>query len=210
MKATAVRATTLSPFHYGHLAVQGGTATISEFIGDRAVVFGLCSAFGLMSSSLILPEKPNYRRHLGAMPWRTSMFHTHNPRLLPPLARRSDLGAEGGYPDRVRRAANTGNFKEFFTIQEVPPDQVFHGAIFGEDPFERIGSDKIVTRIGSNRTGLLLLERGDANEPIRLNAATAALFDRSVRSERYILHDMQVSASMSLDGAVLEVAQWTL
>jgi hypothetical protein len=68
---------------------------------------------------------------------------------------------EGGYPDRVRRAAASGNFKEYFSIQEVPAGQDYSGAVFGEDPFERVSDvgDAIVVRIGSNRTGMLKIER---------------------------------------------------
>ena len=209
MKATPVRATTLSPYHYGHLAIQGGVATIPEFIGDRAVAFGLCLALGMMREILAAA-----RYGLPRAPGCHALAHVRLPyaHTAPsaPLARRSDLGVEGGYPDRVRRAASSGNFKEYFLIQEVPPGQQFHGAVFGQDPFELAGSDQIVTRIGVNRTGMLLLERGDAAKSVRLNAATAALFSRDLRMERYVLHHLQLSAPLKLEDAALEVAQWTV
>jgi hypothetical protein len=209
MAITPIKATTLTPFNYGHLAVQGGVATIPELIGDRAIAFALAAALGMMRASVVLPPK-DYRTHLAAMPWRTSVLETETPRLLPPLARRSDLGAEGGYPDKVRRAAASGNFKEYFTIQEVPPGQVFHGAVFGEDPFARIeGMDALVVRIGSNRTGMLKIERDDSVETVRLNAATALLFGRSLTVERYVLHEMQLTPSMGLVPASQEVEAWT-
>jgi hypothetical protein len=42
-----------TPFNYGHLAVQGGVATIPEIIGDRAVAFALAAALGLMRASVV-------------------------------------------------------------------------------------------------------------------------------------------------------------
>jgi hypothetical protein len=119
MHTIPIRATTLSPFHYGHLLIQDGTATIPDIIGDRALAFALCAALGMMRSIGVLPSK-NYREHLSVMPWRTSVLETDEPRLLPPRACRSDLGVEGGYPDRVRKAATSGNFKEFFISRKCP------------------------------------------------------------------------------------------
>jgi hypothetical protein len=205
-----IRATTLTPFNYGHLAVQGGVATIPEVIPDRAICFALCAALGLMSRRSVLPTK-DYLRDLRAMPWRAAMFTTCTPRLLPPLARRSDLGVEGGYPDKVRRAAASGNFKEFFSIQEVPPQQVFQGAIFGADPFVVAGRRvaALVVRIGSNRAGMVELRRDDSITHVRLNAATAALFGRTLRAERYLLDEMQMTAALPLPAAAEEVAAWT-
>ncbi len=209
MPITPIRATTLTPYNYGHLAVQGGVATIPELIGDRAVAFALAAALGMMRASVVLPSK-DYHTHLGAMPWRTSVLETDSPRLLPPLARRSDLGAEGGYPEKVRRAAASGNFKEYFTIQEVPQGQVFRGAVFGEDPFARVdGVNTLVVRIGSNRTGMLKIERDDSVKEVRLNAATALLFGRRLEIERYVLHEMQLTPSLALDDAAREVEAWT-
>ena len=209
MKITPIRATTLTSFNYGHLAVQGGVATIPEIIGDRAVAFALAAALGLMRASVVLPDK-DYRVHLAAMPWRVSVLETKQPHLLPPLARRSDLGVEGGYPDRVRRAAASGNFKEYFSIQEVPAGQDYSGAVFGEDPFERVSDvgDAIVVRIGSNRTGMLKIERDASVETVRLNAATALLFGRRLPVERYILHETQLTGPMTLDEAASEVGTW--
>lgn len=85
-----VRLTTVTPFNYGHLLVQGGVATIPDLIGDRAVAFALCGALGMLSKCPVPPGK-DYKGHLASMPWRTSVFQTDNPVLLPPLARRSDL-----------------------------------------------------------------------------------------------------------------------
>jgi hypothetical protein len=210
MAMIPIKATTLTPFNYGHLAIQGGVATIPDMIGDRAIAFAMAAALGMMRAAAVPPDK-DYQAHLTAMPWRTSVLEADNPKLLPPLARRSDLGVEGGYPDRVRRAAASGNFKEFFLIQEVPAGQVFRGAFFGMDPFahEAVGGHiEIIVRIGSNRTGMVKIERDASINTVRLNAATAMLFGRRLPVERYVLHETQLTASMVLSEAAEEVSQW--
>jgi hypothetical protein len=207
MPITPLRATTLTPYHWNHLAVTGGTATIPEAIPDRAFCFALAVALGMATQSLLIP-KMDYRRHLAAMPWRASMLLTSDPRLLPSLSRRSDLGVEGGYPDRVQRATKSGNFKEFYSIQEVPEGQVFRGATFGMDPFERAGTDDFVVRIGEGRTGMLRLQRDPEVKTVRLNASTARLFDMELPSSRYLLGSIQMSPEMSLQEAASVVASW--
>ncbi len=209
MKIIPIRATTLTPFNYGHLAVQGGVATIPEIIGDRAVAFSLAATLGMMHASVVLPQK-DFLTHLGQIPWKASVFVTKDPRLLPPLARRSDLGVEGGYQDNIRRATGSGNFKEFFTIQEVPAGQIFRGALFGEDPFEYevCDDDRIVARIGSNRTGMVLYERDETVTEVRMSAATAALFGCSMTVEHYFLEETQLTPSMSLEAAAEAVMTW--
>lgn len=91
----AVEAETITPFAYHSLMVQSGTATLPELIGDRALAFGLARTLGITAARVALPSK-DYRGHLGAMPYRTSVFVTDSPRLLPPLARRLNLDAEAG------------------------------------------------------------------------------------------------------------------
>src|SRR3546814_21165680 len=115
LHAHPIRVTTLTPCNYGHLAVDGGVATIPNVLGDRAIAFALCAGLGMMRASCKLPDR-NYRGHLASMPWRTSVLVNANPVLLPPLARRSDLGVAGGYPSRVERAARSGNLQEVFSI----------------------------------------------------------------------------------------------
>ena len=92
-----------------------------------------------------LPPK-DYRRDLRAMPWRASVLTTDQPRLLPPLARRLNLEEEGGFQKKLRDVVSKGNMKQFWTIQEVPPDVAFRGALFGPDPFAETGADETVHR----------------------------------------------------------------
>jgi hypothetical protein len=203
---TGIRATTLTPFAYHSLAVQGGTATLPELISDNALCFGLANAFGYARAWCALPPK-DYRRDLLAMPWRASVLTTEQPRLLPPLARRLNLEEEGGFQKKLRDVANKGNIKQFWTIQEVPPGTAFRGALFGPDPFAEIDSDRIVIRVGLHRNGMLKLER-DAVSQVRLNAATAALFDQELPVERFLLHGIQLTKQMPVFDAAEETSQW--
>jgi hypothetical protein len=43
---------------------------------------------------------------------------------------------------------------------------------------------------------------------VRLNAATAALFERELPVERYCLHNLQLTPEMPLADAAAEVKQW--
>jgi hypothetical protein len=191
--------------------VQSGTATLPELIGDRAAAFGLAAALGMTAARVALPQK-DYRGHLAAMPWRTSVFTTQDPKLLPPVTRRLNLDAEAGMQAKVASVAKRGNLKDFFHTQEVPPGQTFTGAIFGldgYDPFQETGQEVLVIRIGLHRNGMVRLERAkDPAAPVRLNAATAALFGRELPVDRYCLHSLQLTPEMDLDAAAAEVSGW--
>jgi hypothetical protein len=202
-----IKATTLTPFCYHSLMVQSGTATLPELVSDRAVAFGLASALGWMTARAALPTK-DYRRDLSAMPYRCSVFMADNPRLLPPLMRRLNLDAEAGLKEKIQNVAKKGNLKDFFYTQEVPPEQVFRGAVFGYDPFEATGQSELIIRIGLHRNGMLKLERDAAVTQVRLNAATAALFGRELTVERYCLHSLQLSPHLSLPKAAREIRCW--
>jgi hypothetical protein len=209
-KAIPIKATTLTPFCYHSLMVQSGTATLPELIGDRAAAFGLAAVLGMTVARLGLPAK-NYRQHLAAMPYRTAVFMTARPTLLPPLTRRMNLDAEAGLQRKIQDVAKKGNLKDFFHVQEVPSEQEFRGAVFGLDgfdPFAESGETELVIRIGLHRNGMVLLERCEEIEQVRLNAATAALFDRELPVERYCLHSIQLTPPMDLDAAAKEVIQW--
>jgi hypothetical protein len=206
-----VTARTLTPFAYHSLMVQSGTATIPELISDRAVAFGLAATLGMTAARVALPQK-DYRSHLTAMPWRTSVFLTANPKLLPPVTRRLNLDAEAGLQAKVASVAKRGNLKDFFHTQEVPPGQEFTGAIFGMenfDPFEFAGEDELVIRIGLHRNGMVVLTKSkEHGAPVRLNASTAALFERELPVNRYCLHSLQLTPWMTPEAAEEEVFQW--
>ncbi len=210
MQATVIQATTLTPFCYHSLMVQQGTATLPEIIGDRALAFALASTLGMIAARVALPAK-NYRQHLAIMPFRTAVFVTNEPRLLPPRVCRLNLDAEAGLKEKVQSVAKRGNLKDYFLIQEVPPGQVFYGAVFGLDPFRETGQRELVVRIGLHRNGMVKLESPDSSTApatVRLNAATAALFGRELSVERYLLHGLQLTAPLTLAEAAAEVATW--
>lgn len=205
---TGIKAETLSPFAYHSLMVQSGTATLPELISDNAIAFGLASTLGMMNASVALPDK-DYLRDWQAMPWRTSVFTTDTPRLLPPLIRRLNLTEEAGYKEKIQNVTKKGNLKDYFMTQEVPPGIVFSGAIFGYDPFAETGQDELVIRIGLHRNGLVRLQKTDEVESVRLNASTAILFDRELAVERYLLYGLQLTEFMSVKDAAKEIRQWT-
>ena len=215
---TPVRATTLTPFHYHSVPVPSGTATIARFLADRSMSYALAGALGSLRPSDALPSK-DYRRDLVALPWLCSAFEAAEPRLLPPLAKRLNLDAEGGYPKRVQDATATGNLKSWFFVQEVPPGVAYDGAVFGPDPFEAAGQvegrpvDEIVVRTGRHLGGLLRLRR-HAVDRVRLNAHTAHLFgdepgaDPRLAVDVFVLYDMQFTRPLELGAAAEVVARW--
>lgn len=207
VSAIGVVAETLTPFAYHSLMVQSGTATLPELIGDRAIAFGLAATLGMMSARVALPER-DYRRHLAAMPYRTSVFVTPEPKLLPPLIKRLNLDAEAGLQEKVANVARKGNLKDFFMIQEVPPGQVYRGAIFGLDPFEASGQGELVIRIGLHRSGMVRLRPDTQIRTVCLNAATAALFGQDLPVARYCLYGLQLTPPLGLEDAIEEVRQW--
>lgn len=204
-----VKAETLTPFCYHSLPIPSGTATLPMLIGDRALSFALAATLGMLRPTVALPTKKNYQRDMAVMPWRCSVLLAEQPRLLPPLVRRRNLDAEAGFPRKLQDVAKKGNLKDYFLTQELPPGQVFRGAIFGADPFQMAGRDRLVLRIGLHRNGMIRLERDESPKDfVHLNAATAALFGRCLKVERFLLANLQLTEPMTLADAAREVAEW--
>jgi hypothetical protein len=208
MKAiiTGIQAETLTPFAYHSLMVQGGSSTLPELISDHAIMFGLAATLGMLRASVCLPSK-DYRRDLQAMPWRASVFTTPTPTLLAPLTRRLNLEEEAGFKNRHYTTTSKGNFKTYFSTQEVPAGITYQGALFGFDPFQETGHKELVIRIGLHRNGMLRLTPTKV-EQVQLNAATAHLFGRELSVERYLLYGIQLSSKMNCQAALSEVQQW--
>jgi hypothetical protein len=55
---------------------------------------------------------------------------------------------------------------------------------------------------------MVRLQRAADPGPVRLNAATAALFGRELKVERFLLYGLQLTPRMSPAEAAEEVAQW--
>lgn len=195
MKITYVKATTTAPYYYCHIPMTMGQATLPNLISDRAIMFAINNTLGFMNANLSMPEK-NYKKHIASMPIKSSIFlldKNVSPQLLPPLARRHDIKSEGGEPDRVRRATGSGNFKDFFYIQEVPYGMDFYGCLYGEDPFELLNTETFSVRIGANRGGSLKLKKvfkqdiDEQNQKITINVKTAELFEPKIEDLNSIL-----------------------
>jgi hypothetical protein len=217
-KITPIRLEMLTPHHYQSLAIPGGVASLSTYMADRSVVYGLTSALGGMSRSPALPEK-DYRRDMSRMDWVASAFEAEVPRLMRPLGRRMTLDHEGGYQKSVLEATGTGNLKTWFFIQEIPPQTVYHGAVFGSDPFSMASqiADKDVTeiifRVGRHRGGVVRATRGEEKQ-VRMNLHTGFTAGADVNADPRIrvdipaLWDIQLSQELALDTAADVAADW--
>ncbi len=216
--ATPVRLETLTPHHYQSLAIPSGVASISTYMADRSVAYGLAGAFGGLASSVALPRK-DYRRDFALMTWFASVFEAEEPKLMRPLGRRLNLDQEGGYQKSIQDATGTGNLKSWFFIQEIPPKAVYHGAVFGPDPFEMASEAEganvrhIVFRIGRHRGGLVRMVRDEARD-VRLNLHTGYVCGNDVtqnerlRVEVQALWDLQFSNPLPLAEAVAIIREW--
>jgi hypothetical protein len=218
-RATPVELRTLSPFHYHSFVVPSGTATMTGFLADRSTAYALANAMGALAASPALPEK-DYARDMRALPWLFSVLESSSNRLLPPSGRRLNLDQEGGYGEKIQSATGTGNLKSWYFVQEVPPDTVYRGVVFGPDPFafasEAAGApvDDIVMRTGRHLGGLVRMTRGAAMpEKVRLNAHTAMVFgddltDADLRVEVFVLYDLQVTRPIAVERAAAIVDRW--
>ena len=210
------RLTALSPWAWHGLAVPSGTSTLNDVVTDTAMAFATAAALGWMPRSPCLPSAPDYRAHLAALPFKTTLFLGHDNRLNRPLARRLNLDAECGMPKSVHDARNSGNIKDYYHIQEVAAGAVFHGSFLHADPLriarEAYGErrDRLVVRLGLGRNGVGLLERRADQSPVCLNLHTARLFDpeTNLPAGPYRLHNIQPSRLLGPDTALRITAGW--
>ena len=209
--------TALSPWAWHGLAVPSGTSTLNDIVTDTAMAFGTAAALGWMPRSPCLPSVPDYRAHLAALPFKTTLFLGHDDnRLERPVARRLNLDVESGMPKSVHDARNSGNIKDFYHIQEVAVGAVFHGSFLHADPLriarEVYGErrDRIVVRLGLGRNGIGLLERSVERFPVCLNLHTARLFDPDIDlpAGPYRLHNIQPSRALEPHAALGITAGW--
>ena len=211
------RLTALSSWAWHGLAVPSGTATLNDVVTDAAMAFAAAAALGMMPRSPCLPSAPDYRRHLAALPFKTTLFQGHDNRLNRPLARRLNLDAECGMPKSVHDARNSGNIKDYYHIQEVAAGSVFAGCFLHADPlrFAReaygLPVDRLVVRLGLGRNGIGLLERCPQPPELCLNLHTARLFDSQVdlSAGPYRLHNIQPSRPLDADEALRITAGWS-
>lgn len=209
--------TALTPWAWHGLAVPSGTATLNDIVTDTAMAFATAVALGMTPRSPCLPSSPDYRGHLAALPFKTSLFMGHDNQLNRPLARRLNLDVECGMPPSIETARKSGNIKDYYHVQEVAADSVFHGCFLHADPLhiaheaygERVS--RLVVRLGLGRTGVGLLERCADPHDICLNLHTARLFDPGVdlKAGPYRLHNIQPSLPLDPDEALRVTAGWS-
>lgn len=208
--------TALSPWAWHGLAVPSGTSTLNDVVTDTAMAFSTAAALGMTPCFPCLPPAPDYRSHLAALPFKTTLFLGHGNRLNRPLARRLNLDAECGMPTNIHTARASGNIKDYFHIQEVAAGSVFHGCFLHEDPlrtvYESYGERRssLVVRLGLGRNGVGLLEPCEAHE-ICLNLHTARLFDPNIdlQAGSYLLHNIQPSRMIEAHDALRITAGWS-
>ena len=211
------RLTALSPWAWHGLAVPSGTSTLNDVVTDTAMAFGTAAALGMTPRSPCLPSVPDYRGHLAALPFKTTLFLGHDNRLNRPLARRLNLDAESGMPKSVDDARKSGNIKDYYHIQEVAVDSVFYGCFLHADPLrialEAYGPriERLVIRLGLGRNGVGLLERCADGHDICLNLHTARLFDPDVdlQAGPYRLHNIQPSQALEPAVALRVTSGWS-
>ena len=211
------RLTALSPWAWHGLAVPSGTSTLNDVVTDTAMAFGTAAALGMTPRSPCLPSVPDYRGHLAALPFKTTLFLGHDNRLNRPLARRLNLDAESGMPKSVDDARKSGNIKDYYHIQEVAVSSVFYGCFLHADPLrialEAYGPriERLVIRLGLGRNGVGLLERCAHGHDICLNLHTARLFDPDVdlQAGPYRLHNIQPSQALEPDVALTVTSGWS-
>ena len=216
----AYRLTALAPWAWHGLAVPSGTATLNDIVTDTAMAFATAVALGMAPRSPCLPPKPDYRGHLAALPFKTSLFLGQDNRLNRPLARRLNLDVECGMPKSVHTARSSGNIKDYYHVQEVAAGSVFFGCFLHADPLALAkeaygGSNKwLIIRLGLGRVGVGLLEpcalQRALQQGIRLNLHTVRLFDPEVDLEAgsYLLDTIQPSRKLNRDEALQLTADW--
>ena len=198
----------IHPFSYHSVYEPNGTGTISKFISDKTIIFTLSAALGF-KSNVPYQGKADYKNHINESPFRTSLFHSKQSSLLHPIVRRCNLYDEGGYSGNVQKNTSSGNFKDFFYIQEVNVGSEYNGCIVSNiNPFELAETDNICIRIGNGRKGIVSLSIDNSIENVYLNSHTGLLFDRKLELDEYILYNMQSSNQMNLNDAHKELKEW--
>ena len=181
------------------------------------MAFATAMALGMGNRSPCLPTLPNYKGHLSALPFKTSLFMgCRNNRLNRPIARRLNLDAECGLPRRVHAARSSGNIKDYYHIQEVRAGAEFNGSFLHADPLH-IASEaydypvkRLIVRLGIGRNGVGLLEKIQQAKEIQLNLHTAQLFESNVslKAGPYRLHNIQPSYPVTCEQALDVTSRW--
>lgn len=214
-KILHVKAKVLSPFHYNHLPIAGGSSTLPHVITDTSIMFALANALGNLNQSLLLKSHPNYKQDIKNLPIKSSLFKRKPvdgiPELMEPLAQRFSITDEYYSLKNFKlnnKLSTSGMFKQFFFIQQIPYGAEYSGTLYGVDPFELLECSEIIIRIGINRSGMIMLQKTEHND-IRLNAYTANLMTGNrFRVENIWLGRIYETQSISEHDFIKEVSLW--
>lgn len=214
-KILHVKAKVLSPFHYNHLPIAGGSSTLPHVITDTSIMFALANALGNINQGLLLKGNPNYKQDIKNLPIKSSLFKRNPvdgiPELMEPLAQRFSITDEYySFTDfkRNNKLSASGMFKEFFFIQQIPYGAEYTGTLYGVDPFELLGCSEIIVRIGINRSGIIMLKKTESND-IRLNAYTANMMTgNQFKVENIWLGRIYETYSINEHDFIQEVSLW--
>lgn len=209
----SVQAVSLTPFYYHGLYIPDGSSTNPTLLTDTTVMFALAHALGCPPTRWTR-SKPDYATDISQMPWRASIFTEYQEnvgefnRRLMPVRHALDVEREGGYQESLQKNLGSGNVKKIWYVHEVAEGARYRGALFGPSPFKAHGLNEIIVRVGVGRTGMIRLRPIEPLEQVRLNAATARLFNTDVKEEYRVLDTIRVSQPMSLSEAQSVVGQW--
>ncbi|HDN25568.1 MAG TPA: hypothetical protein ENG03_00430 [Thioploca sp.] len=202
-----IQAQTLTPFYYHGLYARDGSATHPDIITDTALMFALQAAL-LPRLIPILRATPDYRADLTKIPWRTSLLWGENNDMMAPVRHTIDVEREGGNHENLQKNMASGYFKKTFFVHEVAIGARYHGFILGINPFKLLKTDKFIIRIGVGRLGMLEISRNDNLKAVRLNTATAKLFERDLPEAYRIIDTIRVSQPFSIGEARDELRHW--
>lgn len=206
-KPIGVRATLLTPMYYHGIYVPDGSATEPHILTDTAMVFALAAVMGC-SPTRFLRAQPNYKVDLQVIPWRSTLFLSSNAQLMSPVRHIIDADREGGNTEAMQGNMASGNFKKTFYVHEVAPGATYSGALFGPDPFEEMGVDNVVVRMGVGRTGMVVLQPTQVPEKVVLNTATTALFGHRLPEAYRVIDTIRPSHALSVEDAREILSSW--
>jgi hypothetical protein len=202
-----IQAQTLTPFYYHGLYARDGSATHPNIITDTALMFALQAAL-LPRPIPILRATPDYRADLAKMPWRASLLWGESNDILSPVRHTIDVEREGGNHENMQKNMASGYFKKTFFVHEVAIGARYHGMLVGHNPFNLLKIDKFIVRVGVGKSGMLEISPSDKFKEVKLNTATAKLFERDLPEEYRILDTIRVSQPFSIGEAKDELQHW--
>lgn len=200
-------ARTLTPFYYHGFYVPDGSATHPDILSDTALCFALAHVLGIPPTSR-LREAPDYRTDLLHIPWRASLAVGDDNPSLAPVRHIIDVEREGGYAEKLQKNMASGYFKKTFYVHEVAPGAIYHGLLFGPDPFRIANAEEIIVRVGVGRLGMVQLTKESPLKEYRLNVSTGRLFGVSLFEDFSVLDTIRFSVPCKPAEAEGILSQW--